>query len=479
MKLLRVMFAVALGVSGCSDDAPGSAERDVGLDQSGAMDGANQDGRIDTSPDVTGRTDTADSGQDTGHEDSGVTFVDASDLNSNDVRDLGERIPTCGVESELLVSNASVPDGFCAYYWATGLGSPRGLTIAPNGDVLVVNRNSGQVLATFDQDGDGVSGDEERAVIASASGLNHGIAVDDGYLYASSSTTVYRWAYSGERSDLGASSVVISGIPGGGHSTRTLVFDDEGNLYVSVGSASNVDSDSSRSRIRRFSLDTIPEGGISFGDGEVFADGMRNEVGLTFDGRGRLWGVENGFDNANRDDLGGDVHQDNPAEELNLIDSPGRFYGYPYCWTEYQLEQGLGRGTQWAHESFMNDGTHSDAWCRNPENVVRPALAMQGHSAPLGLSFYNGNSFPAAYQGDIFIAFHGSWNRDEPTGYKVVHVPMVNGLPAGQVNDFLEYGGNAGLGDWPHRPVDVAVAPNGQLLISSDASGVIIAIGHE
>src|SRR5690606_1403172 len=102
------------------------------------------------------------------------------------------------------------------------------------------------------------------------------------------------------------------------------------------------------------------------------------------------------------------------------------------------------------------------------------------HSAPLGILFYDGGSFPRDVAGDAFIAFHGSWNRPTPTGYKVVRVPFgADGMPSGDPVPFLETDGPRAMRpQWPHRPVDVAVGAKGQLLITSDASGVILAIGH-
>ena len=402
---------------------------------------------------------------------------DAEDTASADVA-----LPnTCDTPEGSALAHAAVPDGFCAAVWATGLSSPRGMIVAPSGEVLVVERSGGQVTALWDDDDDGVSGSGERALLAKASGLNHGLALGGGYLYASSSSTVYRWAYTpGARADLGAAEVVIKGIPTGGHSTRTLVLDAAGALYVSVGSAGNVDSDSSRSRVRRFDLSTIPSGGIAFDTGAVQADGLRNEVGLAFDGQGRLWGVQNGVDQLNRADLGGDIHEDNPAEILSRLDTAGAFHGYPWCWTEFLLpsDVGLGPGTMWAHPNTMDDGVHDDAWCRDTANVQPPALAMQAHSAPLGLVFYDGAAFPAEYAGDAFVPFHGSWNRDVPTGYKVVRVRFDGDTPV-EATPFLEYDGAGDIGQqWPHRPVDAAVAPDGRLLVTSDASGVVLVVGH-
>ena len=321
--------------------------------------------------------------------------------------------------------------------------------------------------------------------MASESGLNHGLALDGGYLYASSQSTVYRWEYPGNRVPLGDAAVVISNIPeGGNHTTRTLVFDDA-YLYVSVGSASNVDDDSSRARIGRFATADLGDTPIEFDDGEVFADGLRNEVGVAVDLGGRVWGVENGSDDLFRLDFDPlDIHQDNPAEELNLFAEPGRFYGYPYCWSEFLLPEGRGLGpsTQWADQKFIDDGTHTDEWCRDSDNVVPPVLSMQGHAAPLDLMFYSGGSFPEEFTGDGIVTFHGSWNRAEPTGYSVMRIPFDDeGMPTGDPEPLLEYAGDLTadfIAEWPHRPVGLATTPSGRLLVASDASNTVLAIDY-
>jgi len=182
-------------------------------------------------------------------------------------------------------------------------------------------------------------------------------------------------------------------------------------------------------------------------EGELFADGVRNENGITFqgkDGSGFLWGVENERDQLSRDDFGGLIFADNPSEELNKFDpdDPGRFYGYPWCWTEYDLQgMGLGRGTQWAERgqsveqnynisAYWGLGAYpeyTDEQCRDTSLVVPPALALQGHSAPLGLDFYREDinedgALPSDWVGDLFVAYHGSWNKAPTTGYKVVRI---------------------------------------------------------
>ena len=409
------------------------------------------------------------------------------------------------------LADASTPPGFCAELVRGDLSVSRsvvvlpdatgatavapGMTVSVNADdsgpstaVLVVERGT-SCVSRIDVGAGGAPGGKRNVACAPNDDLTHGLAyhAPTKHIYASSDTTVYRWPWDYESQNgaaaAGGIEVVIANMNadgnGGaqkGHWTRTLIFDSIGRLYVSVGSLGNVDANEYRSRIRRFawaSRDALP---LQFSAGEVFADGLRNEVGLAFDRHGTLWGVENGADNLYRSDLGGDIHQDNPAEELNrfpMTTAGAQSYGYPYCWTEYGLPAAAstgsttstsdpppkssgtgGRGTVWAWPttgagapaggSFTGGPTHltsmadRDTWCRTMTRG--PALAMQGHSAPLGLAFYNYDAagaasarcsgpggqggFPKEWDGDVFIAFHGSWNRDVPTGYKVVRVPL-------------------------------------------------------
>jgi glucose/arabinose dehydrogenase len=280
----------------------------------------------------------------------------------------------------------------------------------------------------------------------------------------------------------GAMEIVIENInsdgQGGapfGHTTRTLaITEDEQTIYVSVGSNENIDADSFRSRIRRFSLADPSLFPLDFIQGEVFVDGLRNEVGMTFDSRGILWGVGNSADKLMRDDLGGDIHNDNPAEEMHKL-LAGQNYGYPFCWREYDLDLGLGRGTTWAWPTTMNVVT--DAECRSDYDA--PIFTIQAHSAPLGIEFYKYpkapcagvSPFPQEMDGFAFVAYHGSWNRDIPTGYKVVYIPVdSNGQVVGEATDLLAH--NAIHAEWESgfRPVDVSFDACGRLLVTSDGT---------
>ena len=271
-----------------------------------------------------------------------------------------------------------------------------------------------------------------------------------------------------------------------GHRTRTLAISrNETTLYVSVGSNANIDPDSYRSRIRRFPITNETLFPFDFFVGEVFADGIRNEVALEFAPDGVLWGAMNAADRLYHPTLGGDIHDDNPAEEVHRFATAGQNYGYPYCWREYDLPLGLGRGTAWAWpNASLLTTVFTDDECRF--NFDTPVLALQAHSAPLGLAFYtyltNRSSscdgvipFPETMNGYAFVAFHGSWNREIPTGYKVVYFPTSNwtGVLDGiatEPTDILTHNGTTAAWTNGLRPVDVTFDACGRLLVSSDGS---------
>jgi len=384
------------------------------------------------------------------------------------------------------MAEARLEDGFCAHTLFLTFRS-RSVIAVGTTNLLVLERAKSQVSWLYDEDGDGLV--DSRKQLASVSGLNHGLAIHDDYLYASSDTTVYRWPYVPGDDTVGGDveEVVVNisadgkgGAPGG-HTTRTLALDSTGRLYVSVGSAGNIDADSFRSRIRRCDLNTTSFP-VDFNNCEVFADGLRNEVGLAFDKHGILWGTEAGPDNLYREDLGGDIHNDNPAEELHRFpeELAGKHHGYPYCWTEFNIpDYGNGLGTLWAWPSFMDDG-YTDDYCRT--ETLPPELGMQGHSSPLGIVFYDfpedapddcTGRFPQSMDGYAFVAYHGSWNRDIPTGYKVVYIPMneTGRVPEGEeAHDFLWHDGDGARWDSGFRPVDVDFDECGRLVVSSDGT---------
>ena len=391
---------------------------------------------------------------------------------------------------------------------------PRGLHIDQESDeILLVERahpNGARVIRIDDP-----LGDAKIVSVAERYGLNHGLELSNGYLYASTPGNVYRWGYAAGQDFAGNSStaeLVIENIDAvanstdlganGGHTTRTLAFDPDGKyLYVSTGSKGNVAFNSYRARIRRFDISTWDGEPFDFTKGEVFADGLRNEVGLAFDSHGDMWGVENGADNLQRDDLGGDIHNENPGEELNRfkIDQVGQHWGYPYCFTEYCLSTDVGgtgfkggNNTIWAWPSFIEDG-YTDEWCRN--NTNPSVVSMPSHSAPLGITFYDwknmtheeynsqgcSGGFPKGMDKFAFIAFHGSWNREPPTGYKMVFVPFdEDGNSLYQPIDLFRHGKRSAKWNNGHiRPVDVQFDKCGRLYMTEDGTGSVILITYE
>ena len=374
----------------------------------------------------------------------------------------------------------------CVYVYAQNVSGARGIAFAPNGDLFV---NAGELVVLWDANKNGASEASERSTFGTASGLNHGIAFsrDNKWLYASSPTTVYRWAYSeGQREAMGAPQTVISGIPNGGHVTRTLAFDSQGRLIVTVGSAGNVDTQPdqlmNRSLIRRFTLpENLPSGGIPHTMGEKIATGMRNEAGIWVDPDDRIWGVENGRDNLNDAELGGDIHNDNPGEELNLVDGKGpTFYGYPSCFSEFRIAGGMGKGpgAQWADQSLPQGMQMTDAVCANAAMVRPPVYSMPAHWAPLGIIRYTGRSLPMT--GDLIIPAHGSWNRQPASGRLVARARMQGDtvMAVEPIVGEKDSSGQLREGMWNARPVDVRQGPDDAIYVSDDMGGRILKIGY-
>lgn len=378
----------------------------------------------------------------------------------------------------------TVDPNLCLVRFATGVARARGLAIAPNGDVFV--NAAGAVTVLYDADGDGMSGANERATFATAAGLNHGIAFspDGRYLYASSDTTVYRWAYTpGARMGTNRETV-ITGMPvGANHPVRPLLFDAMGRLHIAVGSAGNLDTTSTlletRAMVRRFSVATVP---VAYSAGEVFASGVRNEVGLALDSMGRIWGVENGRDSLTDSRFGGDIHEDNPGERLNRLDGPGpSFFGYPHCWVEGRLTGGGGVGTLHADLNVPSTMRRDDPFCQNPANVRAAVGVMPAHWAPLGVTEYTGNVLPPSWRGNLFITAHGSWNRSMAVGRLIARAQLSPDGNSATIEPVLGQRSGAGAlqqGGWNVRPVDIRQGVDGALYFTDDQGGRVFRIGY-
>ena len=332
-----------------------------------------------------------------------------------------------------------VPSGFKVAYFAQHLAEVRFMALSPDGVVYASQPGLGRVVRLPDANHDGVA----DSVVVAASGLNqpHGLAFHKGALYVANTDGVVRIALGATGVANGAPAYVNHYPSGGGHWTRTIVFGADSAMYVAVGSSCNlcVESTPERAAVLKFNED---------GSGKrVYAMGLRNAVGLAVHPEtGALWASQNERDNLTPS------YEDLPPEEINIV-TDGADYGWPYCYGN----------------KIPNPEYHDAARCAN---TVPPALAMQAHSAPLGMSFLaRATMFPADYNGDLLVAFHGSWNRSVPTGAKVVRVHVANGKPV-SVEDFIT-GWQPSNGSRWGRPVDVMVAADGSVLVSDDESGVI------
>ncbi|TPX56163.1 hypothetical protein PhCBS80983_g04744 [Powellomyces hirtus] len=372
---------------------------------------------------------------------------------------------------------------------ATGLPGIRSLLFDDStGVLLAVVKGTQQIVSIAVKPPS--AADNSKVVLIDASQaklkLNHGIAMDDAYLYASSATTVYRWKYDRKSPtiDVATREIFINNIDGAdpnsdtaaGHITRTIVLDRNW-MYVSVGSAGNVDRDSSRSKVRRFAYKSATTLPIDYQKGEVWADGVRNAVSMAFDARGAVWIAVNGADDLARPDLAPDMVQDSPVEPIYKLNGPANaFYGYPYCFvagnTTGTFATDTNAGKVYAWPDFMNDGTHTDAWCQNPANVILPDAMVPAHAAPLAAQFHTET-------GDMYLALHGSWNRNIPSGYSLVRLPFT---PAGtpttnRVTDTIMWltAGPCAYGGSCFRPAGLAIVGD-VAYVSSDNTGDIVRV---
>lgn len=330
-----------------------------------------------------------------------------------------------------------LPPGFVIHELAAGLGTPRDLTFSPGGTLLVSNPSSNQVYALPDS---GQNGQGTKKVVISNENHVHGLAFYNGQLFIAAVDKVVR--YNWDESSLTATrdKVLFSLPKNNNHNNRTLIFDKNGILYVSVGSTCNI-------CIEKSTLSGTVIVSNSNGDApHPFAVGLRNAPFMAFNPKtNELWATEMG-----RDNLGDDI----PPDEINIIKS-GNNYGWPNCY-----------GRQVHDTTFDNTG--KDCGITTP-----PIFEIPAHSAPLGLAFINSNQFPQDWQNDLLVSYHGSWNRSTPTGYKIVHL-KVEGSRVTGAEDFISgfIDGRNVLG----RPVDLIFDNLGNLYVSDDKAGKVYII---
>ena len=365
--------------------------------------------------------------------------------------------------------------GFAVNEFASGLEHPRWLYVLPNGDVLVAETNRpptpdppenpirgafmkaafekagaavpspNRITLLRDADGDGVA--ETKTVFLQNLMSPFGMALVGNDFYVANADAVVRVPYRSGETRISTTPVKLTDLPGAPrnhHWTKSLLASRDGTkLYVGVGSNSNaaehgMEIESGRAAIHEIDIKT--------GQGRIFASGLRNPVGLDWQPQsGTLWTVVN-----ERDELGSDLVPD----YLTSV-REGAFYGWPYSYY----------------------GQHVDARVQpqDPAQVARavvPDYALGAHVAALGLAFYDGKLLPGRYANGAFIGLHGSWNRDPPSGYKLVFVPFANGQPSGPIEDVL-IGFLDEKGEARGRPVGVAIDNRGAVLVADDVGNKV------
>jgi glucose/arabinose dehydrogenase len=363
--------------------------------------------------------------------------------------------PSPQTTRKLPLDQIKLPPGFAIDIYAEGVRNARQMALGDKGTLFVGSRQGRSVYAVIDRDGD-KKGDQVYT-IARGLASPSGIAFRDGALYVAEISRITRYDGIESKLETPPEPVVINDkLPAERHhGWKYLGFGPDGMLYVPVGAPCNVcdrtGDDERFGTITRMKADGTGQ--------EVFARGIRNTVGFDWHQQTReLWLTDNG-----RDQMGDNV----PPDELLRAYKPGLHFGFPFC-----------------HAGDVSDPTFG---ARRPCGEFEPpAIKLGAHVAAIGMKFYTGRMFPAEYRNQIFIAEHGSWNRSEPQGFRIM-VVKLNGNKAVSYTPFAEgwlrgirsTSGSTTIADAWGRPSDVLVMPDGSLLIADDEAGVIYRVTYK
>jgi glucose/arabinose dehydrogenase len=365
-----------------------------------------------------------------------------------------------------------VPAGFAVQVFASGLNRPRVIRIAPNGDIFVAETGAGRIVVFAAESAGAAPGKPE--IFAEGLDRPFGIAfyppTEPRYVYVAAANRIVRFPYhGGDHKATGPAEVIIPDIPTQRHYTRDLAASLDGQrLFVSIGSASNVAAGMpTKSPDEIKSFEKTHGVGAAWGEEENravvrvfdpagedvrnFATGLRNCSGMAIQpGIGTLWCTGN-----ERDHIGANL-----APDFLTTVRKGGFYGWP-----------------WYYTGGNEDPAHAGERPDLKDKAIVPDVLIQAHSSTLQLVFYDKDAFPAEYKGDAFATLHGSWNRQERTGYKVIRARMKDGKPTGVYEDFMT-GFVLDKDTVWGRPAGIAVTPDGALLVSDDANGMIFRVTH-
>ena len=386
-------------------------------------------------------------------------------------------------ESKLAAQSAiTVPAGFRSTTVVNGLGRARHLVVNTNGDIYIKLsrlRNGKGIIRLRDKNGDGTFED----TTGFGNYIGTGIAIKNGYLYASSNTSVYRYKLNNNEPDTAHAEVIVKDLwDRGSHNTKSIALDNAGNIYVNIGAPSNI-CQAAGAQGSAPGQDPCPllefSGGIwqfkadqlnqSYAQGVRYATGVRNCVGLDWNNvTNTLFIMQHGRDGLQNYNFYPDsLSVELPAEEMFEVKATNTNFGWPYCFYN-----------QFEGKKVLNPEYGGDAKkVGRCEGVTGPVAAYPGHMAPNALLFYTGNQFPEKYKNGAFIAFHGSWNRAPlpQKGFVVVFQPFKDGKPSGNWEVFASgFAGNdvvTNPGQAVYRPTGLAQGPDGSLYVSDDAKG--------
>jgi glucose/arabinose dehydrogenase len=394
------------------------------------------------------------------------------------------------VTSDADHAGLKLPDGFSALIFADDIGHARHLDVNSNGDVYVsLNnaKNGGGMVCLRDQDGDGRADEIKYHGIYDGTGIK----LHNGYVYFGADTLIVRYKLKeGELIPSDTAEIIAGGFTViNQHPAKPITFDQDGNMYVTVGAPSNACQEQDRTKgspgidpcpileqhagIWRFKADVPNQNQAK--DGYRYATGIRNAVAINWNvGQNKLYALQHGRDQLAQfyPDLYSQEQSANlPAEEFFLVED-GSDFGWPYCYYDDAQNKKV------LNPEYGGDGQKVER-CSAADD---PIMAFPAHTAPNDLLFYTGDMFPEKYKNGAFIAFHGSWNRapQPQEGYYVVFVPFKDQLPSGKWEIFA--GGFAGAdeikspGDAQYRPCGLAQGPDGSLYISDDVKGRIYRI---
>ena len=352
------------------------------------------------------------------------------------------------------------PKGFKVSKFAEDLDHPRRSYVAPGGtDIFVVESDDAKKSAnriTLFKDANMDGKPEKRFVFAEGLNQPYGMLILDGYFYVANVDAIKRWPYRKGMTTLEGEGELIKELPAGGynhHWTRNLIASKDGKkLVVTVGSSSNAGEHGMDKEERRANILMMdPDGNNEI----VYAAGLRNPVGMDYNPiTGELWTAVN-----ERDKLG-----DNLVPDYVTSVKQGGWYGWPYSY------YGNIKDPRWHKEP------HKDMVAK----AIIPDVPVGSHTASLGITFYNKDQFPKRYKNGAFVGQHGSWNRSNFAGYKVLFIPFDNSGKPQQPEDFLtgfiaSEDGSKVYG----RPVGVTTLPNGDLLVNDDNGGVVWRVSAE